>query len=146
MKHHSNGRDGEVSRGWNRYYATIGWGQPRINAFFGTVTAWKAWDISPENPDIKDYLGRGEFVLHFAPGELRTPGVLRSDQFEFIFRVPAGGKPFFPAFEGTCVFRFLKEPLFSPSAVVQYFGGVGPTIRDYNRNENVWRVGLAMAR
>jgi len=146
VKHHSNGRDGDVSRGWNRYYATIGWGQPKKNAFYGTITGWKTWDIAPENPDIKEFLGRGEVVLHFVPGALFTPTRIDPDRLSFIFRVPAGGKPFFPAFEGTFVFRFQKAEIFSPSFVVQYFGGVGHMLRDYNLNENVWRAGLAMAR
>jgi len=146
VKHQSNGRDGDVSRSWNRYYAMIGWGQPRINAFYGTVAAWKTWGIAAENPDIKDFRGRGEAVLYFVPGALWTPTILRLDQFGFIFRVPMGGKPFFPSFEGSLLFRLQKEALFSPSVMVQYFGGVGHMLRDYNRNESVWRVGLAMSR
>jgi outer membrane phospholipase A len=146
VKHQSNGRDGPLSRSWNRYYAAFAFGEPRKNAFFGTVTAWKTWGIGDENPDIKDHLGRGELMIYFAPGALWTPTRFRFDQLGFLFRVPVWGKKVFPAFEGTILIRLQKEAVFAPSIVVQYFAGTGLMLREYERNQAVWRFGLGMSR
>lgn len=146
MKHQSNGREGDLSRGWNRYYASIAFGDPIKNAFFGTVTAWKRWGVAEENPDIKDFMGRGEITVYFAPGALWTPTLFYLDRFGFMLRAPIVGEKLFTSFEGTMMLRVQKERLFSPSIVIQYFDGAGPMLREYDRENSVWRIGLGFMR
>src|SRR3954469_25136075 len=65
LSHQSNGRIESDSRGWNRFYVQGGWEWDRL-----TVLA-RVWQRIPEsskdddNPDIKDYLGRGDIVTRY---------------------------------------------------------------------------------
>jgi phospholipase A1 len=145
VKHQSNGRAGALSRSWNRYYATLEFGDPRKNALFGTITAWRTWGIAPENADIKDYLGHGELMLNFAPGAIPTPTRFTNDRLGVLFRAGMAGNHFFPYFEATFTFRIFREEFFAPNFVLQYFDGAGQILREYNRTNTVWRFGLGMS-
>jgi len=66
--HQSNGRSQPESRSWNRIYAQGGWEWRRV-----AVLA-RAWARIPENsgrddnPDIKDYVGRGDALVRWDMG------------------------------------------------------------------------------
>lgn len=65
--HQSNGRDAAASRSWNRLYVQGGWETETLSAL---VRGW--WRIpeaagNDDNPDIMDYIGRGEITLRWAP-------------------------------------------------------------------------------
>ncbi len=65
--HQSNGRNTELSRSWNRAYLQAGWESDTLSAL---VRGW--WRIPEthgpdDNPDIEDYTGHGDVILHWAP-------------------------------------------------------------------------------
>lgn len=68
--HQSNGRTQPESRSWNRIYLQGGWEWNDRVSFLG-----RAWWRVPEdplkddNPDIVNYLGRGDLVLRWEPGD-----------------------------------------------------------------------------
>jgi phospholipase A1 len=65
LVHQSNGREASESRGWNRLYTQGGWEWGRLS------TLARVWHRIPDsvkvddNPDIKDYLGRGDIVTRY---------------------------------------------------------------------------------
>lgn len=65
LVHQSNGLEGTQSRGWNRLYAQGGWEWDRLSMLA------RVWHRIPDsvalddNPDIKDYVGRGELVTRY---------------------------------------------------------------------------------
>ena len=66
LSHESNGQTETQSRGWSRAYAQGGWEWGRLSLLA------RAWHRIPENandddnPDIKDYMGRGD-LAHALP-------------------------------------------------------------------------------
>ncbi len=67
LVHQSNGRDLPGSRSWNRVYVQGGWETDTLSAL---VRGW--WRVpesvtQDDNPDITDYVGRGEIALRWAP-------------------------------------------------------------------------------
>jgi phospholipase A1 len=65
FSHQSNGREATESRGWNRIYAQGGWEWGPLSML---ARVWHRPSDSvklDDNPDIKDYLGRGELVTRY---------------------------------------------------------------------------------
>lgn len=65
--HQSNGRDSSVSRSWNRVYLQGGW---ETETFSLMLRGWRRMpdiDVLDDNPDIQDYMGRGEIKLRWEP-------------------------------------------------------------------------------
>ena len=65
--HQSNGQNTTLSRSWNRTYVQGGWESDTLSAL---VRGW--WRIreasdQDDNPDIEDYMGRGDITLRWAP-------------------------------------------------------------------------------
>ena len=146
VKHHSNGRDGELSRSWNRYYGSVAFGDPLKNALFGAATLWGTWGVAEDNADITDELGRGELKLYFAPGAISTPTRFGLDRLGLQLKCAIFGDSLVPNLDASLIFRIWKQKeLFAPSLFVQYFDGTGEMLRDYDRHSSTWRIGLAIA-
>jgi phospholipase A1/A2 len=65
FSHQSNGQSGPDSRSWNRSYIQGGW---EWGDFSVLARAWRRWPESAandDNPDLADYVGRGDAVLHW---------------------------------------------------------------------------------
>lgn len=58
--HESNGLEGELSRGWNRWAATVG---RSIEAGRLSVTAWAGFRVEDTNPDLRRTVGDGEVAF-----------------------------------------------------------------------------------
>lgn len=67
VEHESNGRDGQFSRGWNRYGAGVDFGNPDSSWFYSTVRAWDTFGVADDNRDLADYAGRGEVTMSWQP-------------------------------------------------------------------------------
>jgi phospholipase A1 len=133
LVHQSNGRGGELSRSWNRMYASF------IFEKGPWVIAVKPWvwlrgdrDDS-DNPDITDYMGHGELRLAYGRNHhvfsLMTRNQVESgfDQgaFELSWSFPLFGYPYLKGY-------------------VQYFNGYGESLIDYDNKVNRIGVGISL--
>jgi len=130
--HQSNGRGGALSRSWNRVYANFVF--QRGNFALG-IKPWIRISKSAEdddNPDIADYLG------HF---EWRAGYKWKNQVFSFMSRnnLESG-------FERGAVEFGWSFPLWNYpylKGYIQYFGGYGESLIDYNQRVN--RIGIGVS-
>jgi phospholipase A1/A2 len=132
INHQSNGRSDPLSRSWNRVIAQAGFERGDWGA---TVRVWRRIEESgsdDDNPDIEDFMGRGELLLTRHAGEhllavtLRPPtsphrqgnGALQAD-----WSFPLSGR--------------LKGHL-------QYFVGRGESLIDYNHFARTLGIGVSL--
>lgn len=131
--HQSNGRGGVLSRSWNRVYANFVF--QRGNFALG----FKPWiriseDIeTDDNPDITDYLG------HY---ELRAGYKWKDHVFSVMSRnnLESG-------FERGAVELGWSFPIWRYPYVkgyIQYFGGYGESLIDYNQRTNRIGIGISL--
>ncbi len=129
INHQSNGRSGDLSRSWNRIYASFIF--EKDNLYF-SIKPWYRIPESSEsddNPDINDYMGYGEFRAFYKKRQQLFGLLLRNNldpnankgavQLDWSFPLPGSDR--------------LKGNL-------QYFNGYGESLIDYNASSN--RIGL----
>jgi phospholipase A1/A2 len=119
LNHQSNGQANPLSRSWNRVMLLLGWDRP---GWALLVRPWRrvTEGSDDDNPDISDYLGRGDILLvharnghelsvlarHSLRGGGRSHGAVRFD-WAFPIRGPLRGR-------------------------LQLFRGYGESMIDYN--------------
>lgn len=132
VDHQSNGRSNPLSRSWNRVIADVGFER---NGWTVMVRPW--WRIpegrsTDDNPDISDYMGRGEVQIvhewngqefglmlrHSMRGGSRSHG---AGQFTWSF--PVGG---------------------NLRGYMELFKGYGESLIDYNHNATYLGVGVSL--
>ena len=130
--HQSNGRSGELSRSWDRLFATFVFEREHW------ALAFKPWIwISPDkdegdNPDIDEYMGHGEVRLVYGRKHHVFSAMLRN-QLESGFERGAVELSWsFPVFD----YPYLRGYL-------QYFYGYGESLLDYDQKVN--RLGLGIS-
>lgn len=80
FNHQSNGQALPLSRSWNRVYLQGGWEWNNDIALL--VRGWYRIPENPaqdDNPDIIDYLGYGDIVLHWQPDQSQSINLLLRD-------------------------------------------------------------------
>jgi phospholipase A1/A2 len=134
LSHQSNGRRESDSRGWNRLYLQGGWEWDRLSVLA------RAWQRIPEsvqdddNPDIKNYLGRGEVVARYqTPGGYVTSVLVRHT----LRTTPNRG--FLQADWATPVLTSLGAARLH----LQVSSGYGETLIDYNHKQTTIGVGVS---
>ncbi|MEL1264174.1 phospholipase A [Pseudoxanthomonas putridarboris] len=131
LNHQSNGRGDPLSRSWNRVIATIG--LDRDNWALVLRPWWRVPDGNDDdNPDIEDYIGRGDAMLTYTRnGHMLTVlgrHTLRGgDDSRGALQVDYG----FPI-NGT--FR----------AHLQFFHGYGESLIDYNHKATYLGLGISL--
>lgn len=145
LNHQSNGRSGEFSRSWNRYYLQTVFEFGRHN--YLSLTAWKrdpekkksnpSDPIGDDNEDIEKFVGDGEIKYHYI-GEIYNFAVTARENFyqgnydygsyQLDFTMP------------TSLFR--KKGL---RIYFQYFNGYGETLIDYNKKRERFGMGVILA-
>jgi len=127
LVHQSNGQASTLSRSWNRYYAQIGLERAGFTVL-GRV--WKRINESAaedNNPDIVDYMGRGDVNITYRNNGHDYSALLRRN-----FSTNRGAVQLSWAFPLAGHFK----------GYVQYFSGYGQSLIDYNYYQNVAGVGL----
>ena len=138
LVHQSNGQNLPLSRSWNRYYLQSGF--EKGNDYRFTAKLWQRIhesDGKDDNPDISDYIGRGEFSgawkinqEHTVSATLRhtlsksNRGSLRLEWMQAIGNADAKKSQL----------RFHT----------QLFTGYGESLIDYNKKRTVLSVGLSL--
>ena len=133
FNHQSNGRSEPLSRSWNRLIGGVL--LDRGTDFALSMRAW--WripesDDEDDNPDIEDYVGRGELWLHYRRAEqtysVMVRNNLRLDDNRSAVQVdwtrPIGSSPF--------------------QGYVQYFWGYGDGLIDYDHISHRLSIGVML--
>jgi len=126
LSHQSNGRVEPDSRGWNRVYGQGGWEWDRLSIL---ARVWYRIPESTEdddNPDIKDYLGRGDLVARYQTTRGYVTSVLLRQKFVQL----DWGTP-------------LLAALGAARLHVQVSSGYGETLIDYNHKQTTIGVGVS---
>ena len=131
LVHQSNGRTDPLSRSWNRLYAQFGFER---GAFGLTIRPWyrirEDW-TNDNNPDITDYIGRGDIVATYAIGGHNVSLLLRSNVNFWNFRGATQLDWSFP------LYNQLK-------GYVQLFTGYGESMIDYNHYQTTIGAGFLL--
>jgi phospholipase A1 len=115
LNHQSNGQSGTLSRSWNRLYAQLG---VEKDGFSATARVWKRLsEDDDDNPDIVDYMGRGDLALAY-----RREGSIYSSTLRYNFHTSRGAVQAGWAFP-------LSGNL---KGYAQAFAGYGQSLIDYN--------------
>ncbi len=131
--HQSNGRANPLSRSWNRLYAAFGFEAGNLVA---QVRPWYRIREKPEtddNPDITDYVGRGELSLLYR---------WREHQFALIGRHSLKGGS---NNHGGVQFEWSFPLAGYLRAHVQAFTGYGESLIDYNHRQTTVGLGVSLA-
>ena len=125
--HQSNGRSRPLSRSWDRVVGQLKMRQDDISL---GLRLWQRIDSTPgddDNPDIVDYMGRGELFAGYDVGRHRL-GLMLRNPFEH---------------EGL---QLDWTYLFSKKAglYLQYFNGYGESLLDYNHRVNRLGIGFML--
>ncbi len=133
LNHQSNGREGELSRSWNRAILTIGMDRPDWAVMF------RPWWRLPEkysdddNPDIEDYLGRAELlVVHRKRNSHQVSALIRHS-------LRSGDN------SHASINLNYSYPCFDRLRChAQIFSGYGESMIDYNQRTTTLGLGIAL--
>ena len=130
LVHQSNGRSDPLSRSWNRATASIG--LERENWTITVRPWWRVLEFGEDNnPDISDYMGRGDVEI------IRVAG---DSQFALLLRHSLrGGDRSHGAVQFDWAFP-IAPPL---RGHVQVFNGYGESLIDYNHR--AWYAGVGLS-
>lgn len=138
--HQSNGQPAPRSRSWNRFYVQTGVEQNYAGdrKFIALLRLWKRIAESPsndDNPDITQYLGRGEVELRYSQNKnWEAILVLKGRSAQLDLSAP------------WTAYRLLA--LAAPgehntNIHLQYFSGYGESLIDYNHRHETWGLGVS---
>jgi phospholipase A1/A2 len=130
LVHESNGRSNPLSRSWNR--ATAALGLERENWTITLRPWWRVLEFGDDNnPDISDYMGRGDVEIIHVAGDSQFALMLRHSL--------RGGDRAHGAVQFDWAFP-IAPPL---RGHVQIFNGYGESLIDYNHR--AWYAGLGVS-
>jgi phospholipase A1 len=132
LTHVSNGRDVPQSRSWNRVIGQFGFDRPGWSV---VVRPW--WRIhedreSDDNPDIEDFMGRGEMLVTRNWGGHEISALFRHSL--------RGGERAHSALELNWAFPIHGEL----KGYLQFFSGYGESLIDYNHSANYVGLGVSL--
>ena len=132
LTHVSNGRNVPESRSWNRVIGQIGFDRPGWS-----IVARPWWRIhenasSDDNPDIEDFMGRGEVLVTRNWGEHEISALMRHSL--------RGGDRSHGSVELNWAFPIHGEL----KGYLQFFSGYGESLIDYNHSANYVGLGVSL--
>lgn len=131
--HQSNGRATPLSRSWNRVYAGFGFQSGNLVVQVRPWYRLREDAETDDNPDISDYVGRGDLSLLYTFGE---------QQFALIGRHSLKGGS---ANHGGLEFDWSFPIAGYLRAHVQAFTGYGESLIDYNHRQTTIGIGVSLA-
>jgi phospholipase A1 len=131
--HQSNGRGGELSRSWDRIYASFIVERGNLALSFKPWYRIQEGSEGDDNPDITDYLGHAEIRAVYKYGDHVFSAMSRNN-------IESGFEN--GAIELSWSFPFFNYPYVK--GYVQYFSGYGESLIDYNSYVNRIGIGLSL--
>ncbi|PKO31825.1 MAG: phospholipase [Betaproteobacteria bacterium HGW-Betaproteobacteria-7] len=131
--HQSNGQSEPLSRSWNRMYLGLGLEKGNLGLMLRVNQRLRVQN-NDDNPDLVDYIGRGELAMNWAPGA-STVGLTWRSQLNSTKRGSLQLDWTYPVFAS------------QPTGLrwyLQVFSGYGATMLDYNHRQTTVGVGLSL--
>jgi phospholipase A1 len=131
LVHQSNGRAEPLSRSWNRVYAQFGF--ERGN-FALLLKPWYRFDEEPpddDNPQISDYVGRGEVLAIYKWGRQEFSARWRNN-----FQTHDN--------RGSILLDWSFPLVGKLKGYAQFFNGYGETLLDYNHSQTTFGLGILL--
>lgn len=133
LNHQSNGQNEPLSRSWNRLILTLGFDRPNWAVLFRPW--WRipeASDEDDENPDIEDFVGRGELlIVHNRQNSHQI-----STQLRHSFKTSDANGSIKIEWSYPCFDRLRCH--------AQIFHGYGESLIDYNHKATYFGLGVAL--
>jgi len=132
INHQSNGRTVPLSRSWNRFMGTVGLER---DGWTVMLRPWKRMHedrADDDNPDIEDFMGRGDLLVTRDWGGHEVSAMLRHSL--------RGGDRSHGAFALDYAFPIRG----SLKGYFSYFNGYGESLIDYNRSANYFGLGVSL--
>jgi phospholipase A1 len=140
LVHQSNGQSTPRSRSWNRIYAQTGtehnYGNDRR-----LVVLLRLWQRIPEasvdddNPDITNYLGRGDLELRYSQeSHWEVSVIAKPRSLQIDLAAP---------WSAWKLLTMASPGAHNTNVHLQYFNGYGESLIDYNQQHETWGVGLS---
>lgn len=134
IAHQSNGQAIPLSRSWNRVYLGAGFERGEFGLQWRVHRRLHESRADDDNPDLTDYIGRGEILATWLPGAATASLAWRTN-----LRSWSRGS----------VQLDLTYPVYSgePAGLrwyVQLFSGYGETLLDYNHRQTTIGLGLSL--
>ncbi len=139
LVHQSNGQSDPLSRSWNRYYLMTGF--ELGNSVILNARAWKRINetvAKDNNPDIVDYIGRGELQAIWNVNRQNTLSTTLRSSFGRTDR-GSGRIEWMRSLGDGAGNTFSGLRLHT-----QLFSGYGDSLIDYNRKRTVFSIGLSL--
>lgn len=133
--HQSNGRPLPESRGWNRLYLLGGWEWNDMTSIM--VRAWQRIPESSskdDNPDIIDYLGRGDIAIRWEPRD-------KSQSVAMLLRnnLSRTNNHGYAQIDWAAPVKFGSAARMH----IQLSSGYGESLIDYNHRQNTFALGFS---
>ncbi|WP_158886207.1 phospholipase A [Rhodanobacter sp. L36] len=132
VDHQSNGRDNPLSRSWNRVIGDIGFERDSWTVMIRPWWRIPESRVDDNNPDISDYMGRGEVqIVHEWRGQ--EFGMTLRDSFRGGSRQHGSGR-----------FSWSFPVAGNLRGYAEVFKGYGESLIDYNHNATYVGVGVSL--
>jgi phospholipase A1 len=129
--HQSNGRSEPLSRSWNRIYASFAFDRDNLTLIFKPWYRIPEDDDDDDNPNIEDYIGRGE-ISAFYKMEKQVVGLILRNNFKTSDN------------RGSIQLDWSYPLTNRLKGYVQYFNGYGESLIDYNHSNKRIGVGVML--
>ncbi|WP_299207565.1 phospholipase A [uncultured Dokdonia sp.] len=132
INHQSNGKSDPFSRSWNRVVLQFGWERPSWSVVLRPWWRLPEDDIDDSNPDIQDFIGRGELLSTFSKGRHDLSVVAKHS-------LRGGSKN-----RGSVRLDYAFKILDNLQILAQVFHGYGENLIDYNHKQTTFGVGISI--
>jgi len=130
LVHQSNGQASTLSRSWNRVYAQLGMEKDDVTLVGRWWRRLKESASEDDNPDIVDYMGRGDLSVTYR---------WRGQEFSLLTRYN------FQTHKGAAQLGWTFPIAGQLKGYVQLFSGYGQSLIDYNHSQKVLGLGILVS-
>lgn len=132
VNHQSNGRDNPRSRSWNRIIANVGFERDGWTVMFRPWWRIPEKRLTDDNPDISNYMGRGEIQIVHEWNDQEF-GLMLRDSFR------GGSRQ-----HGAAKFSWSFPIAGNLRGYAEVFKGYGESLIDYNHNATYAGLGISL--
>ena len=132
LNHQSNGRGNPLSRSWNRVIFQFGWETKKLSIVLKPWIRIQEDTEDDDNPNIEDYMGRGELMLAYKKGRHNISFIGRHS-------LRTGNENRGGIFINYSIRAYDNLKIFT-----QFFHGYGESMIDYNHKQTTIGIGLSL--